>query len=247
MSAMKKLLIAICVVPLGFALAEQPLVPGSSYIEIQTIRPVRYETTWFMLLGRKEIEVGRVVDSVRFANGKLYAVASMYMKNSDKVWVDSTVADSATLNPIRHTSANSRREMVLNFGKIVTGHYTDLTKNERKEISDTVPDAYFDSNLYTHLVRWTKLEDGLKKDITIYNYDPDRKSGIMQMHIADVKSQVFTSGANKKYEVWRVVVTDDISPGLASVYYIRKSNRDLVHQEIVKGKKVKMKMVRNDL
>lgn len=214
---------------------------------MKMIRPVRYESTWIMMLGRKEIEVGRVVDSVRFLNGKLYAVAAMHMKNSDKVWVDSTIADSATLKPIRHTSANTRREMCLNFGTIVTGHYTDLKKNERKEISDTVSVAYFDSNLYTHLVRWVKLEDGLKKDITIYNYDPDKQSGIMQMHIADVKSQVFTSVGKNKYDVWRVVVTDDISPGLASVYYIRKSDRELVHQEIVKGKKVKMKMVREDL
>jgi hypothetical protein len=247
MKAMRKLLIAICLVPLGFTLADEPVTPGSSYIDMKLVRPVRYESTWIMMLGRKEIEVGRMVDSVRFLNGKLYAVASMYMKNSDKVWVDSTISDSATLKPVRHTSANTRREMCLNFGDIITGHYTDLKKNERKEVNDTVPSAYFDSNLYTHLVRWMKLEDGLKKDITIYNYDPDKKSGLMQMHIAEVKSQVFISGKNNKYEVWRVVVTDDISPGMASVYYIRKSDRQLVHQEIVKGRKVKMKMVRGDL
>ncbi|MCA6364265.1 MAG: hypothetical protein IM638_14600 [Bacteroidetes bacterium] len=244
---MKKLLIAICVVPLGFALAEQPLVPGSSYIDMHTIKPVRYETSWFMMVGKKEIPIGLMTDSVRFANGKLYVVSTMRMRNSDRLWIDSTIADSATLKPIRHSSVNAQREMVLNFNPIITGHYINLKKNERKEIRDTVSAAYFDSNLYTHLVRWVKLEDGLKKDITIYNYDPDKKSGIMQMHIAEVKSQVFTSGKNNKYEVWRVVVTDDISPGLASVYYIRKSDRQLVHQEIVKGKKVKMKMVRADL
>ncbi|MCU0435860.1 MAG: hypothetical protein MUC87_20545 [Bacteroidia bacterium] len=243
---MKKYLLFASLVALGFTGTNEPMVPGSDFIDMPVIRPERYETTWIMMLGKKEIEVGHVADSIRFYNGKLYAVAVMKMKNSDKVWVDSTIADSATLKPIRHTSQNSRRDMVLNFGNVITGFYHDHKKNEQREINDTLSAAYFDSNLYTHLVRWTKLEDGLKKDITIYNYDPNRKSGLMQMHIAEVKSLQFTTAQKNKYEIWRVVVTDDISPGLASVFYIRKSNRELLYQEIVKGKKVKMKMLRSD-
>ncbi|MGL5892878.1 MAG: hypothetical protein ACRC3B_23500 [Bacteroidia bacterium] len=244
---MRKMIFAAAIIALSFTGKEPAVVPGSSYINIGVIKPEKYEMKWFLLMGKKKIEVASVTDSIAWQNGRLYAVSNVFMKGADAPWTDSTVADSATLRPIRHTSSNKQRDMVLNYGETVTGSYFDKKKNSTQTINDSLKAAYFDSNLYGHLVRWLKLEEGMQLDIAIYNYDPDKKSGLMYMHIEEVKSGTVTTERKAKFDVWIVKVTDDISPGLATVFYINKANRELIQQDIMKGKKRSMIMLRSDL
>lgn len=244
---MKKIIFAAALIAFGFTGKEPAIVPGSAYINISVIKPEKYEMQWFFLMGKKKIEVASVIDSIAWQNGRLIAVSNVLMKGADAPWTDSTIADSATLRPIRHTSSNKQRDMVLNYGATVTGSYFNKKKNTTETINDTLKASYFDSNLYGHLVRWMRLEEGMKQDIAIYNYDPDKKSGLMYMHIEDVKSGTVTTAKKAKFDVWIVKVTDDISPGLATVFYINKANRELIQQDIMKGKKRNMIMLRSDL
>jgi len=149
-------------------------------------------------------------------------------------WVDSTIAQLSTLKPIRHSSYNLQRDMVLNFGSSITGYYNDKVKNEYTIINDTAKYAYFDSNLYPILLEWLPLKLGYTQDISIYDYNPSAKIGFFKASVQEVKDGTYSTIKSGTMEVWIVVVTDEISNGV-STYYIDKKDRKLWRQEINAG------------
>ena len=53
------------------------------------------------------------------------------MKGAPSDWTDETSAKLPKLAPVKHSSFNMQRDMVLNFGKEVTGYYLDKTTNKK--------------------------------------------------------------------------------------------------------------------
>ena len=101
--------------------------------------------------------------------------------------------------------------MVLNFGNIVTGFYLDKIKKTNTGISDTTKIDYFDSNLYPSLIGWLPLKDGYTQDISIYDYNPAAKIGVIKAAVKEVKSGTYTSAKSGVRDVWMVTVTDEIN------------------------------------
>jgi hypothetical protein len=139
-----------------------------------------------------------------------------------------------TLAPVYHSSYNMQRNMALNFGKVVTGFYLDKAKQQFSLISDSSSETYFDSNIYPLLISWLPLKDGFTKTISIYDYNPAGKRGVIRANITGVKSGLLE---NRETPVWIVTVTDEINnmPGSSMIYYIGKSDRKLWRQEINAG------------
>lgn len=201
---------------------------------------------WYVLKDTTNIEIGNVTTQISVNNKTLTVVTGVSMKNAKGPWVDSTIANVKTLQPVRHASYNMQRDMVLNFGKIVTGFYNNKIKNSSTAISDTTNSDYFDSNLYPLLIGWLPLENNYKQDISIYDYNPSAKIGVLKASVKHVTSGVYTSDKNGIRNVWIVTVTDEISngPNDSSVYYFDKTDRRLWKQEInISGRKMMMKLV----
>jgi len=123
--------------------------------------------------------------------------------------------------------------MLLDFGKknTVTGYYLDKAKNEKTEINETTDGKFFDSNLYTQLIRWLPLKEGYTTEMAIFDYNPALGKGIMKAYITGTKK-----GTYKNKAVWIVSVTDDISQQKAiNTYYIDSKTRELLKQEVDMG------------
>jgi hypothetical protein len=190
------------------------------------------------------MEIGKVNTSTSSDKKNITVVTQVSMKQMKTPWVDTTVADKNTLKPIRHSSYNGQRDMVLNFGKVVTGTYNNKMKKKQTEIKDTTNAAYFDSNLYPTLISWLPLKEGYKQDIAIYDYNPDGKIGVIKAFVKEVKKGMYESKKSGTHNVWVVTVSDEIGNGEngISTYYIDVLDRKVWKQEINAGGR-KMEMI----
>ncbi|WP_449649460.1 DUF3108 domain-containing protein [Tenacibaculum caenipelagi] len=124
-----------------------------------------------------------------------------------------------------HSSFNHQRDMVLKFEKKVTGFYLNKKTGVKTQISENTDGSYFDSNFYPQLIRLLPLESGYSKTISIFDYNPTAKTGVITATIKNTEAATIDFNGTKK-QVWKVEATDDISNNSAlSTYYIDTTTR----------------------
>lgn len=226
--------------------AQSLLTPSKKSFEKKWIKNSEYQMIWYSLKDTAKFEIGKVTTQISSDKTNLTVISQISMKNMKTPWVDSTVANLKTLKPIKHSSYNMQRDMVLNFGEIVTGFYNDKMKKNTIIVNDTTKSDYFDSNLYPFIIGWLPLENNYKQDISIYDYNPSAKIGVIKASVKNVTSSTYQTDKNGIKNVWVVTVSDEIGNGenAVSTYYFDKVDRKLWKQEIdVNGRKMIMKLV----
>ncbi len=216
-----------------FSNAQQTVqTPEKNQVDGSLIKNEVYSMIWYALKDTAKVEIGKVETQILKSGKNITVSSTVKMKNMPD-WKDETVAEFSNFSPIKHTSFNVQRDILLDFGKenTVTGYYLDKTKNNRTEINETTEGKFFDSNLYTQLIRWLPLKEGYTTEMAIFDYNPASGKGIMKAYITGTKK-----GTYKNKPVWMVSVTDDISQQKAvSTYYIDSKTRELLKQEIDMG------------
>lgn len=216
-----------------FSNAQQTVqTPEKNQVDGSLIKNEVYSMIWYALKDTAKVEIGKVETQILKSGKNITVSSTVKMKNMPD-WKDETVAEFSNFSPVKHTSFNVQRDMLLDFRKknTVTGYYLDKTKNNRTEINETTEGKFFDSNLYTQLIRWLPLKEGYTTEMAIFDYNPASGKGIMKAYITGTKK-----GTYKNKPVWMVSVTDDISQQKAvSTYYIDSKTRELLKQEIDMG------------
>jgi len=214
--------------------AQSPLTPGKNSFQKKWIKNETSQMTWYVVRDTVKTEIGKVSNQIVRDKKFITAITIVTVKNMKSPWIDSTIAEIENLKPIYHSSYNMQRDIVLNFGQIVTGFYNDNIKKQKLLISDTTTTDYFDSNLYPSLIRWLPLKEGYKKDISIYDYNPSAKTGVIKAYVKGVTSATYQSNTSGIRNVWIVTVSDEIGNQAksANTYYIDKKDRRLWKQEI---------------
>lgn len=228
--------------------AQQILVPAKNVFQTKWIKESSYTMVWYGMRDTMKMEIGEVRTQISFDKKNIIVITTVAMKSIKAPWIDSAIAIRKTMAPVQHTSSNMQRDMVLNFNKIVTGNYLDKMKKVNHVISDTTDMPYFDSNLYPTLITWLPLTDGYAKDLSIYDYNPMGKKGVVKAHIKNVQSGSYQSSKSGERKVWIVTVNDDLGSNDKDfiTYHIDKQTRQLWKQEInAQGRK--MVMVRKEL
>jgi hypothetical protein len=228
--------------------AQIRLTPGKNSFEKRWIKTGSYQMIWYVQKDTSKIVIGEISTKVLTSRKFLTIVTSVAMKSSQGTWIDSTVAWLQSLAPLRHSSNNAQREMVLNFGPIVTGYYNDKVKQEKIQIIDTTRTSYFDSNLYPALIAWLPLKEGYTQDLSIYDYNPSGTIGVIGAFIQMVSSGRYQSIRSGLRDVWVTTVRDEIGGDKhqsSMTYYIDKADRRLWKQEINIGTR-KMLMLRKE-
>lgn len=204
--------------------------PEKNEIVPNLIKNGKETMIWYALKDTTKIEIAKIYTDIS-RNGKTINVKTTVKMSGKPDWVDETTAELPQLKPIKHTSFNTQRDMSLNFGKTVTGYYTDKVTNAKTEINEKVDGSFFDSNLYPQIIRWLPLKDNYKTDIAIFDYNPKSGSGLMKAHITNTQK-----GSFQNKEVWIVSVTDDISSNAVKMtFYIDTKSNQLLKQEIDAG------------
>ncbi|HMJ46702.1 MAG TPA: hypothetical protein VK498_05200 [Ferruginibacter sp.] len=240
---MKSTITAILIIITNTGIAQLSLIPNKNSFEKKWIKTETYEMQWFALKDTTRIEIGVVSTHIQSDKKYISIVTEVKMKNAKAPWFDTTIANRRTLKPIRHSSYNSQRDMAINFDKIITGFYHDKIKQQHYFINDTTSAAYFDSNLYPALITWLPLKEGYKQDISIYDYNPSGKTGVIRAFVKNVTSGTYLTNSSVIMHVWIVTVSDEISSNENNfmTYYIDKNDRKLWKQEIhVEGRRMVM-------
>jgi hypothetical protein len=219
------------------------ITPLNNSFDSKLIKNENYEMSWFMEMDTTKIEIGKIKTEIKKIKNNVLIVTTVKMNQAQTKWVDTTIAGINTLKPIYHSSYNQQRDMVLNFNKKVTGYYFDKKTNTKSEISETTTGSYFDSNIYPQLIRWLPLNNEYHKTISIFDYNPSAKTGVIKAFIKNVEKGKVPGNGDR--DVWIVKVTDDISDNKAIMtFYIDINNRQIIRQEVdMQGRKMIMELI----
>ncbi|MDN5478434.1 MAG: hypothetical protein L0G39_15975 [Chryseobacterium sp.] len=158
----------------------------------------------------------------------------------DAKWTDSTIVKTANFEPVYHSFFNMSRDIVLKSEKNkVTGYYLDKNSQKKDQIEIPAKD-YFESSSYPMLIRFLPLKENYTANLSIFDYNPDAKKGMMKAYVSEVKK---TDHEGKK--VWAVKTTDDIGDKKNIVtYYIDPETRKILKQDIeMSGRKMTMETI----
>ncbi len=226
---MKKYLLIALVIATKISFAQETVSPASGVLQTKWVKEENYKMKWYRVKhDTMYYEVGIMNTSVSIKRKKLFIVQNISMQNMTAPWVDSTVADAATIAPIYHSSSNAQRHMVLNFGEKIVEGFSDNHATQKMElIKDTVQEKYFDSNIYTSLVSWLPLEEGYTAKIPIYDYNNEKRHGIVYVNILSVKRGQYTTPEKTTEDVFIVDLTDGINAA-SNIYYISIKTRQVL-------------------
>jgi hypothetical protein len=224
---------------------ESTITPVNNSFDSEFIKNENYEMSWFMEMDTTKMEIGKIKTEIKRIKNKVLIVTSVKMNQDQTKWVDTTLAGIKNLNPIYHSSCNQQRDMVLNFNEKVTGYYFDKKTQSKIEISETIKSSYFLSNIFPQLIGWLPLNEGYHGTVSIFDYNPSAKKGLVKAFIKNVRKGKMDGNNNK--DVWIVKVTYDISDNKAiSTYYIELSTRQLIRHEVnMKGRKMIMELTKS--
>ncbi len=208
---------------------------------------LRFETSkmqWFMIRDSLKIPIGIVETAIKRNKDLVYIITSVDMNQTASKWIDSTIVKSKNFEPIYHSSFNQQRDIVLNFNdQKITGYYLDKRTDIKTKLSKIIDTSFFDSNFYPQLIRLLPLQKDYSAKISIFDYNPESKTGVMTATITNTEKSIINL-KGKNIDVWKVDVTDDISGNEAiSTYFIDVLNRKILKQEITSnGRKMVMEI-----
>lgn len=223
---------------------EIPLRPQNNPADMNLLKSETSKMSWFMVKDSIEIKIGDVHTEIRKEKDSVFFITTVVMKQSPSKWVDSTVVRAHNFEPIYHSSFNQQRDMVLKFDEKITGYYLDKHTNTKTQISEEAHKPFFDSNMYSQLIRLLPLKNGYSNTISIFDYNPKSKIGVITATIKNTEKSTTEHNGELK-QIWKVETTDEISDNSAtSTYFIDRSTRKILKQEIdFGGRKMVMKLI----
>ncbi|WP_027385109.1 DUF3108 domain-containing protein [Epilithonimonas caeni] len=236
---MRTLLILLIIGSAQFFSAQDILSPNNVKLDSKYIQDESSEVSWSMENAGSKIEIGKVTTEFKKLNKKdLLIRTTVKMKQAPEAWVDSTIVKISNFLPVYHSSFNSMRDMSLRFTKNkVAGYYLDKKTQKKDMIDEATTSSYFDSNSYPALIRFLPLTENYSTEISIFDYNPTAKKGVIKAYIEKVEKSEYNG-----QKVWVVKSTDDIQDRKAeSTYYIDIDSRKILKQEInASGRKMIM-------
>ncbi len=216
----------------GLCQAQTVLTPGDHSFDKKWLKSGKYEMACFSLDGgRNKTEISTFVIEINSGSGPLAIYTTLKLPGSDDQWKDTSIVDGHTFKPVYRSSFNRNREMVLKYGKEVTGHYYDKQTKERSAIKEPVKEAFFDSYSYPYLLALLPLASGYNAHMTVYDYKPGNTSNIKKTLIEEVKNSLYVSELTGEHKSWHVSVYEQATNEKYE-YYIDKETRRLWKIEV---------------
>lgn len=217
--------------------------PNSSTIDAKLIKDETSDAVWYAENAGQKIKIGTITTELKKLNKTdlLIRTSVRLEKAPDAKWTDSTIVKTANFEPVYHSSFNMMRDMVLKSGKTqVTGYFLDK-KSQKKDNIEMEAADYFDSSSYPVMLRFLPLKENYTAEISIFDYNPNAKKGLIKAYILDIKKVDYLG---KK--VWAVKTTDDIADKTSiATYYIDPETRKVLKQDIdLNGRKMTLEITK---
>lgn len=231
------LLFLFCLISIPTVISQNIITPSNLEVGTVFLFPEKYTMNTYAIKGSIKIPIGKIHTALVKINDTISITTKLILQlplNSE--FIDSTIVNSKNFKPIYHSSIHPTREMVFEYGEKITGYYTDNMLRTKTEISESKIKPVFDSNSYPYLIRLLPLKDGYTSDISIFDYNPKKKIGIMKASITDTKSIEMEFNGEQR-EVWEVKSTSDITDNkIVTVFYIDKLTKKTLKQIVINDK-----------
>lgn len=229
---MKRIIFLVMANCFAFAVQAQTMMAsGNNSFEKKWIRNGRSEMAYYAISGGSKTEICSFTIDIQSAGKTLSVYTALRFLHSNEQWLDTCISDGDSFQPIYRSSRNKDKELVLKYGKEVTGYYFDKKTQKKNTIKEAVQGSYFDNYTYPYLLGLLPLNAGYKTDLSIYDYKPGNSINIKKARIGEVKSNIYKSSLTGEHKVWQVTVFDGPA-GDRQVYYIDKENRRIWKIEI---------------
>jgi hypothetical protein len=202
------------------------LVPGANSFDKKFITSSKYEMACFAFSGQKMVEVSAFTVEV-IANAKTTSVyTSLTMLSNNEQYMDTSIAEANTLNPVYRSSNNPNRILSIKYDREITGYYFDKQTKKKNQVREPAKDAFFDSYIYPYLLGALPLTSGYKATMPVYDYKPGNAGNFKTTRIEEVKNNMYKSELTGEHKVWQVSVFEEATSEKYE-YYIDKDSRRL--------------------
>ncbi len=203
--------------------AQTVLTPGDNALDKKHIKSGTYEMACYAESNGQQVEISTFIININAAGKNLGVYTQLQMTGSKDVSIDTSISDAGTFRPIYRSSNSRNRQMVVNYGKEVTGFYYDKQTKKRHTIKDQGND-FFDSYTYPYLLGLLPLTTGYRGDLAVYDFKPGNTTNTKNARIEEVKSNLYKSNLTGDHKVWQVKVYEEATKD-SYVYYIDKDSR----------------------
>ncbi|MVT08273.1 DUF3108 domain-containing protein [Chitinophaga tropicalis] len=218
---------ALLIVALTAGKAQTVLVPGENVFDKKFIKNSTYEMACYANINGQDMEVSSFNIQIIHDSKTLAVYTTLRMTGAKELSMDTSIADWNTFKPIYRSSSNQTRDMVLHFGKEVTGYYYDKQNKKRYPVKDPVNSgSFFDSYAYPYILGLLPLTTGYKNDIAVYDFKPENSTNTKVARIEEVKSNLYKSNLTDDHKVWQVSIFEEATND-RYLYYIDKDTRRL--------------------
>ncbi|WP_217607246.1 hypothetical protein [Chitinophaga sp. GbtcB8] len=107
----------------------------------------KYTLACYTVNGGSESAIGTFTIGVNTTNDKLSLTTITALSGLEE-WKDTSISDLSTFKPIYRASHNSMKDMVLHFGKDVTGYYVDKKTGKKNQVKEAGDQYFVDSYTY---------------------------------------------------------------------------------------------------
>ncbi len=230
----------LLVVASGLCQAQTVLVPGENVLDKKWLKNGTYEMVCYGYANGQQVEISTFNIQINANNKALSVYTELRVPGSSDQWLDTSIAEGHTFKPVYRSSYSNAKEMVVNFGKEVTGYYYDKKTKKRHPIKEAGTHGFFDSYAYPYLLGLLPLTTGYKNDLAVYEFKPGNETNTKRARIEEVKSNIYMSSLTGEHKVWQVHVFEEATKDSYD-YYIDKESRRLWKVEILtQGQKLLM-------
>lgn len=153
----------------------------------------------------------------------VYTVLEMYA--TKEKYMDTTIADANTLQPLYRSAFNPSKEMIIAYGKKITGYYYDKGNKIRSVINEFTDQSVFDGYIYPYVFSAMPLTLGYRAKLQVFDYKPGNNNNVRTTTIESVRNNIYKSQYSGEHKVWQVSVHEEATNDSFEYFIDKESNR----------------------
>lgn len=225
-------LISIFILYISVCTAQNTISPSDNQLDAQGMKDNQFEMSYWAVKDGRKVEIGSFKVSLSYQKNLFSVYTVLQFTNSDELWIDTCLSDRQTFKPIYRSSFNKDREMVIKYQNEVKGYYVDKKTNKRKIVQEPIKEPFFDFHCYPYLLSMLPLASGYKKNLMVYDYNPENSNNLKKARIEEVRSNIYVSDNTGEHKVWQISVFEE-STNDQYQYYIDKETGKIWKIEIL--------------
>jgi hypothetical protein len=208
------------------------LLPGEQVFDERWMKDSKFEMSYWTIKDNQKEEIGSFEVALSFQKSQFSVFTKLQFINSDEKWIDTCISDKITFKPIYRSSYNKDKDFAIKYQNGIKGFYYDKKSKKRKIVNEMIKEDFFDFYSYPYLLSLLPLTTGYKKDLVVYDYNPESSNNIKKARIEEVKSNIYVSSNTGEHKVWQISVFEETTNDQYQ-YYIDKETRKIWKIEIL--------------